>query len=152
MLVLKLQRLESANILKQNHQQIFGNQNFVWCGSQKMKSILHVIPLWRPEIFQLDLRQKQWKMKFFIWLIPSEARPKTDLRSSWGRALFFFARELGWQKWRKNFDDHDDSTTTRLDKKWHFFYALKYAVKWPNFFFNLFALKNDPIFFTIFLH
>ena len=33
-----------------------------------------------------------------------------------------------------------------------FFYALKYAVKWPNFFFNLFALKNDPIFFTIFLH
>ena len=44
-----------------------------------------------------------------------------------------------------------------LEKKkcptfWFFFYALKYAVKWPNFFFNLFALKNDPIFFTIFLH
>ena len=52
------------------------------------------------------------------------------------------------------------TTTRRLDKKWHFFYALKYAVKWPlkfavkwpYFFFNLFALKNDPIFFTIFLH
>ena len=59
------------------------------------------------------------------------------------------ARVLGRQKWRKNFDDHDYSMMIKRDT---FFYALKYAVKWPNFFFNLFAPKNDLTFFSIFLH
>ena len=58
------------------------------------------------------------------------------------------ARVLGRQKRRKNFDYHDyDYSMIKSDT---FFYALKYAVKWPNFFFNLFALKNDPIFFQTF--
>ena len=83
---------------------------------------------------------------FFFWgvgrvFFPSEARPKAEpvdrvtrsgIRTTKMKKKFW--RPLDWIK----------SDT--------FFYTLKYAVKWPNFFFNLFALKSDPTFFSIFLH
>ena len=95
---------------------------------------------------------------FFSERSEAEGRASLFLRPS----SFFFARELGWQKWRKNFDDHE------YHKKWHFFYALKYAVKWHFFlrleicgkmtqlFLQSFCtendLKSDPTFSSIFLH
>ena len=79
---------------------------------------------------------------------------------------FFFFSLGNWVD--KNEEKILTTTRRRLDKKWHFFYALKYAVKWHFFlrleicgkmtqlFLQSFCtendLKSDPIFFSIFLH
>ena len=72
--------------------------------------------------------------------IPSEARPKAEPVDRVTRSGIRTTK-VKKKFWRPTMIKSDT-----------FFYALKYAVKWPNFFFNLFALKSDPIFFSIFLH
>ena len=69
-----------------------------------------------------------------LGIFPSVARPKAEPVDLFAKSSGIRTTKVKKKFWRPR-------RLPTMIKSDTFFYALKYAVKWPNFFFNIFALK-----------